>query len=445
MTWKAGRNDIIFISIVVLVHLLFFLSACHYTRIFMGDSFEYIYEAINIKKDGWFYSGNPALPALPEYMTQRQPGYPLFLLSVYMFTINNWVVLVLQNILSVINIMYIRHTFGRRGYQKRYDWLLLLFVVGYPSQFINANNIAPEILLQTCTLFYLGNFIKLWQTGRPANALVMSLWLAGGLMVKPVLYPFAAVHLILLLVMALKNRADMKRLAAAALLPLAVVLLYNYSNYTRTGKFHFSSNQAFNAIYYFAAYFSQRNGAEAGQYFLRQERAATAEIPDYKTRYDYANRRGLTLLKENFVPYMGFHFKNAARILIEPGKAEIDLFTGRLTYGRLYSKADEGFYATVRKEGMVNGARLFLAANPSMPFILAILCINCIKIAGLALWLWSRRVAVQVRLFVFLLIGYFALAAGPIANTRYFLPVSLIAAVCAAMAVGYRNTPRPQK
>ena len=74
MALKFNRRDKIFIGIIVLVHVVFFLLAYGYKRIYMGDSFEYIYEALNIKKYFFFYSGNPAMPIVPECMTQRQPG-----------------------------------------------------------------------------------------------------------------------------------------------------------------------------------------------------------------------------------------------------------------------------------------------------------------------------------------------------------------------------------
>ncbi len=63
MNTRFDRHDKIFIGTIVLVHGLFF-SCWHanYTRIYMGDSFEYIYEALNIKKYFFFYSGNSSLP-----------------------------------------------------------------------------------------------------------------------------------------------------------------------------------------------------------------------------------------------------------------------------------------------------------------------------------------------------------------------------------------------
>jgi len=114
-----NKQDKIFIGIVVLVHAVFFIMACVFKRIYMGDSYEYIYEALNIKRYIFFYSGNPAMPITPEYMTQRQPLYPLFLLGVYTFAINNWIVLLLQNCISVFNVYYLRKVITKIGYNQR--------------------------------------------------------------------------------------------------------------------------------------------------------------------------------------------------------------------------------------------------------------------------------------------------------------------------------------
>ncbi len=436
---KQGKT---FIGIIVLVHVVFFLLAYRYTRIYMGDSYEYIYEALNIKDSFFFYSGNPILPIEPEYMTQRQPGYPLFLLSVYLFTINNWVVLVLQNVLSVFNIYYARKMLLRLGFDEKYDWVLLLFIVAFPSQFINANTIAPDILLQTCTVLYFGSFIKLWQNRELKPAVSMSLWLVAGLIVKPVLYPFAIVHLVFVPALFMYWKMKLQRVLVIAIVPLCAVLLYNYSNYTRTGKFHFSSNQAFNAIYYYYPFVSATQGMDSANNFLRNERANINAIPAYNERYDYANERGIAMLKGNIAPYMMFHLKNSARIFVDPGKAEMDLFTGRLTYGKLYSKKAEGFFATWKSKGF-SGMGEYLHSNPSMPFVLLVLLFNCLRAVGLLLFFLNRNTNGIVRLFTFMQIGYFAVAAGPIANTRYFIPVSLIAIGCASLGyMGYFKTRR---
>jgi len=427
---KFNRKDKIFISIIVLVHVVFFLLACGFKRIYMGDSMEYIYEALNIKKYFFFYSGNSVMPISPEYMTQRQPLYPLFLLGVYLFTINNWIVLVLQNLLSVLNICYCRKALKNLGYKEKYDWLLLLFIAAYPAQFINANTIAPDILLQTFTLLYFGNFISLVQKKQLRYALFMSLSLVAGMLVKPVLYPFVIAHVFILVAVGIHHKILMQRTVLVAIMPLCAVLLYNYWNYTRTGKFHFTSNQAFNASYYYYPFISQREGVDSANKFLQKERAAYADKEIFKFQYDYANERGTELLKQNFFPYMAFHLKNSARIFIEPGKAEMDLFTGKLTYGMLYSKEQTGFYATWKNKGL-SGMGEYVRNNPSLLFAVLILIFNCIRLLGLFYFFMDRKVHWLVRFFVFTFACYFALAAGPIANTRYFLPVSLIVIGCA--------------
>ncbi len=437
MAIKLNRQDKIFISIIALVHIVFFLLACSYKRIFMGDSPEYIYEALNIKQYFFFYSGNPAMPIVPEYMTQRQPLYPLFLLCVYLFTVNNWVVLILQNVLSIVNIYYCRKVFISIGYQVKYDWLLLLFIIACPSQFINANTIAPDILLQTFTLLYFGNFIYLVQRKEFKYAVGMSLALVAGMFVKPVLYPFVVVHLFIIIIVAIQQKMKLQRPVLIAIVPLCAVFMYCYGNYLRTDKFHFTSNQSFNAIFYYYTWFSSKEGTDSAGKFLLKERQAISEIPDFKDRYDYSNARGIELLKQNFVPYMAFHLKNSARMFIEPGKAEMDLFTGKLTYGRLYHKEQTGFFATLKSKGW-DGMGAYIHNNPSLPFVMLVLLFNCIRLIGLVAFFFRRNIHWLLRVFTFILLVYFAVAAGPIANTRYFLPVSLIAIGCAMMGfLGY--------
>jgi hypothetical protein len=434
MSTRFERKDKIFIGTIVLVHVVFFLLACKFTRIYMGDSFEYIYEALNIKQYNFFYSGNAAMPIETEYMTQRQPLYPLFLLSVYMFTVNNWIVIVLQNLLSVFNIIYARKVFARIGYNKKYDWVLLLLIICYPSQFINANTIAPDILLQTFTLLYFGMFVQWLQTRQLKFGIWMSLALVAGLMVKPVLYPFVLPHILIVIVVAIHQKIKMQRPILIALIPLCAVLAYNEMNLERTGQFHFSSNQAFNAGYYFFPYISKHYSPDSAKKFWFDERAKYLAIEDYPERYQYGNRRGMQLLKQNFVPYMLFHLSNSLRIFIEPGKAEIDIFTGKLTYGKLYSKRQEGFYVALKKNGIM-GMGPYISDNKSL-FVVFIVFLVCLwRLTGFIRFFFRHEVHWLIRSFVLGLVVYFAIATGTIANTRYFLPVSLI--VIGSAVIGF--------
>ncbi len=428
------KRDNLFLGIIIFTHLLFLLLACYFKKIYMGDSSEYIYEALNIKNLFFFYSGNPAMPIEPELMTQRQPLYPLFLSIVYVFKINNWFIIILQNVLSIYNIFYCRKIILKFNFNKQYDWLLLLLIISYPAQFINANTITPDILLQTFTLFYFGNFISLIQVKHPKYAIKMGLALIAGFMVKPVLYPFVLFHIVILIVYAVYSKIKLQRIVVIALIPLIAVLFYNYWNYTRTQKFHFSSNQAFNAIYYYYPFISNNYGADSANRFLLKERTIIASIPLYRDRYDYANNRGIQLLKENFLSYSFFHIKNSFRIFFEPGKAEIDLFTGKLTYSQLYSKKQAGFYYLIKTKDWSGIFRYFQTNLSIIPVFIALL-FNFIRTIAMVYFFFNKNINLLLRLFLFIFVFYFAMAAGPIANTRYFLPVSLLVIFAATLSL----------
>jgi hypothetical protein len=427
-----GKKDLKFILFLIFVHAIFFTMALLYKRIYNGDSFEYVYMALNIKEKGWFYSGNPALPVVKEYLTLRPPVYSIILAVVYTFIVNNWVVIVLQNLVSILNILVLRRTMRLLGYKRKYDYIFMALVMLYPAQFIHANTLAPDIILQTCTVLYFHQFVMLILVKHWKYALFMSLTLIAGFLIKPVLYPFSWVHCIILLAVATKYKLGLLRFSAVSVVPIIALMLYMSWNYGRTGKAHFSSTQSFNAIYYYYFYFANKNGLTEAKTFLKQERQKLDSIPVFKDRYDYANERGVLLLKSNFIPYMSYHLMHSARLLVNPGKGEMDLFVGRETLGGLYSAPKESLGAAIKKDGLA-GINKYLRVNPTLALAMVVAVFNFIRLIGLGIFLFNRKTKIWIRIFVAGFICYFAITAGPIENTRYFIPVSLIAIGCAAL------------
>lgn len=424
------RPKFVFSAVIIFAHILFFSLAWYYERIFNGDSFEYILEAINIKDHFFFYSGSTALPLSEEYKTLRTPGYPVFLALIYSISTNNWLVLFFQNILSAINIFYFRKILLEHGYNDKYYWLLLVFITGFPIQFIYANVIAPEILLQTFVLIYFRHVLLFITRKKGDHALKMSLALLFGLFVKPVLYPFAVFHFLMLLIYGPAQRVNWKKCLIAALLPVAGISLYSFWNYERTGKFHFTSIQSFNAIYYYHNYYQAKNGVKAGREFLDSERRKIAALPEFKDRYDYAHERGISLLKDHFFSYTACHLKRSALFFLEPGKGEIDLFTGKMTLGNLYASRTQSF-KEVLKSGSVKAVFRFMSDHPSAWMAVLILMLNILKTGGVLLFIRFAKINPLAKWFTILFFAYFALITGPISNTHYVLPVSLAFAGCA--------------
>ena len=439
------KADKIFLPALVTVHAVFLLLALHYGHIYNGDSLEYIYAAVNIKDHGLFYSGSLSRPLVPELLTFRTPLYPLLLAAIYCLAANNWIVIVLQHVLSVCDILLLRKGLVQLGYTSRYDWLLLLLLVAYPAQFMHAGIIEPEILLQFFVLLYVYQLLLFFKTKKTKHAWMMSLALAAGLFTKPVLYPYTILHVLLICLMVFRRRAGFPhpwRRAVIAVLPLCAIFGYNAWNEARTGKFHFTSNQSFNAVYYFYFYKSSTEGIASAKKFLREEREKMAAMPAFKDRYDYANRRGKALLKENFPGYIVYHLKHSLRFFVDPGKGDMDLFTGRLTYNDLYTAEGKDYYSVIREYGWWEGNRRFLNNNPAMIPAGIVFLFNLARIAGLLLFVRSRQAPAGVRWFTLFFLAYFALLTGPIATPRYVLPVSLVytgAAVLGFMFAGRRR------
>ncbi len=429
---KPTRADLRFLLSLIAVHTLYFIAAMYYGCIYNGDSQEYIDMAHNISK-GWLYAGDLSRPLQAELLTLRPPGYPLFMGLIYLVVKSNWAILIVQNALSIFNIMYLRYAIRSIGYTRRYDWVLLAFVLIYPSQYINTNNITPDLLLQTTVILYFSSFIRFVLHKNWRYALYMSLWLIVGLMIKPVSYPLVYIHALAMLLAGVIVYKDLLHSFLCAILPVLVVIGYGYFNFHRTGRLHFSSTQSFNAIFYYFNYYKETKGPDEARSFLDRERATIDTMGLFSDRYNYANRRGMQLLKQNFGGFMLYHSKHSVRMLIEPGKGEIDMFTGRLTLEKLYDLHDKsGFYATMKEKG-ANGLQDYVARNPSFPIAMVVLAFNLLRLAGMLLFFFSRRIDIRIRVFAFLLIAYYVFVAGAIAHIRYFMPVSLIAMGCAAI------------
>lgn len=420
-----GKRVLPFIAIITLVHVCFFLLATRFTRIYMGDSYEYVYMALNIKDHFLFYAGNPALPLLTKNFTLRPPGYSFFLLAVYFFSVNNWLVLVVQNLISIGNILLLRRILFYLGYATRYDALLALFILAFPAQFIYANTIAPDLLLQTCVLFYFYQMVLLVRSRKAKNGWFAALAITYGVFTKPILLLFLPLHVVLMVVCLWKLPAR-RAVFFSVLLPLGFVLLYNFWNLQRTGKFHFTSIQPWNAMNYnVRMYQEQKIGMSRAEVFMEKERAIWNRQKSFSDWYDYGNDRSMQFLKQHFWSYMAFHLRYTFQFFIHPGKGEIDLFTGALTYARFYQKKDKRIAEVLRATPVMQLPNYF-ARHPSVIVMFIVLLFNFLKVAGALLFYFDPTRSWRYKLLTIALLFYFAFLTGPLANTRYQLPVSLI-------------------
>lgn len=425
------RATLRFALVLLLWHAGFYALTLHYGVLYMGDSWEYVTAGYNILEHGKLYSGSPSLPVVEEYMTQRTPLYPAFLAAVYASGGTNWTAVLLQGLLSAASLLVLRATLLRIGYNPRHDWLLLLLLLTFPPQYIHAMWVEPEALLQLFTVAYFHAWVLFAQEKKAQHAWTMSVWLALGLLTKPVLYPFVVAHVAALAFAVFRWRIS-KTVLLAAMIPLLVVIGYRQVNKVRTGHAHFSSNGAFNALYYAYPFYQHRWGTDSAAAWLKFQRAAVNRLPRFADRYAEAERLGAAFVRGHWLQYLPFHARGSARLLVYPGKADIDLFTRKLSYGKLYGVVHPGAIQPPRHgaEPLAQGSRI---EQPSALLALAVFIFNVARLVGFGIFLADKRQSRAVRAALLFLVVYFAWIAGPIAVPRYLLPVWPLMAGAAAL------------
>ena len=418
--------------LIACYHMLWFLGAVCWRHIYNGDSYEYFYLAQNLKH-GFYYSGNPALPVKDIEVSLRMPLYAWFLSFIqFVFGPYNLIVLVFQNILSILNCWLVYRFFKRFFQFKKYTWIYWIFIMGYPAQCLFANMIVPDIVLQLFLLLYVNNWLLYEKVKSGKHFWLMSLYLILAMAVKPVVYPLIILHFVYSLWQVFRLRKV--RFFFAGIIPLLLILSFGFWNRERTGIYHISSVQPHNLIdYNIYTFHVAKYGTGAADKMKRKAHAIIDREPSYATRYAKAEALAKDTIKSNLASYALFHLGKSLRYFIEPGKSEMDLFTGYTTYLELKDSSRLNFRKSLEHTG-VSGAWQYFLSYPYWPLILLIVLINCLRFFGFLYFFFDRKNPFVLRLIIFLFVGYFAVITGPVSNyTRYFLPVLLFVSVCSAM------------
>lgn len=414
--------------LIIVLHAIWFAAGMLWKHFYNGDSYEYIYLAESISK-GHYYGANPVLPVIDYRMSSRTPAYPLFLLTFYtLLGKGNIAVLLFQNLLSIASCWMMLKAFQRITTARTFQWIYLLFVAFYPAQMFFATTLAPDTLLQFFLMLYFSQLLLSLNDHKPARILYMSLWLILAAMVKPVLYPFLFLHGVFAIWCSFRSRARIVLLTG--MLPVVVLILYGCWNQERTGLFHISSIQSNNLLNYNAkSFLASQRGQPYADSVVSAIKANMETMSGLKPKYEYASREAATIIKSDLPAYAWFHAKESLRYFIEPGKSELDLYTGYLGYD--FDPKGPSFYKGYREHG-VAGAWQYLKSYPWLYLVLFVFLFNLLRIVGLCLFVFNRKWPFALRLFTLCYILYFAAVTGPVSNTRYFLPVLLVMSGAAA-------------
>jgi hypothetical protein len=386
------------------------------------DSGRYLQAAENLRAFGELYARPwttvPRGQDVQEF-TIRSLGYPLAVYALGSERTLPVLLLLVQNLLSLLNLGLVLRWWNSLMQPSRVDWLWAsVAIFSFPAQFIYASVVMSEMVMQTLALLIVVAGLLFIRTLKCRFAFGAAVAVTLGLLVKPVFYPLAGGLALLGTILAWRSR----RLAlfAIGLVPLVSVLFYMGWNYQRTGYFHYSSIAEINLLHYNAAgVVRQAQGAAAEEQWVSGVLAEANAQPSFAGQQHLIRARATTVLLAHPVLYARQHAQGMAAFFLDPGRFDVAQFF------RLKQIGVSGLLTSVRDGSLLQAfAKLPLGL---MAFLAIILSANVVR-AVLALrgFLLLGSGGPLVRIGRWLAAGlllYVALLTGPLGAARFLVPV----------------------
>lgn len=387
------------------------------------DTGRYIQAAENLRQYGQLFArpwtGNiPRGQAIQEF-TIRPVGYPLVVWGLN--GAGGWpvILLVFQNLLSLLNLGVVLDWWARAEKLKTVHWIWAVAgILTFPAQLIYANAVMSEMLLQTVVVVLVSMsllFIKTRQKGYFAGAAGMVIL---ALLLKPVFYPLAVVAVGLGILLAAWQRR--LSLALIGVIPLAIVGLYMSWNEQRTGYFHFSSIAEINLLQYNAAgVVRQLEGPGAEEKWVDAVLQQANAQSDFGARQRLIRAQAVAMLWAHPMGYARQQVQGMAAFFTDPGRFDVSQFLGLppLAGGGLLAQVRAGTLlraVTNLPLPLLGGLAIVLLAN-IVRLVLAVRGFGRLSTSGPMLR-YGRWVAVGLLLYV-------AILTGPLGAARFLMPV----------------------
>ena len=388
------------------------------------DSGRYVQAADNLRIHGKLYARPwPDIPpqgqAVQEF-TIRPIGYPLAVLGLQAGIARSVVLLVVQNLLSLLNIGLVLSWWSRWAQPKTRQWIIAVAgVLSFPAQLIYANAVMSEMLLQTAAVAMVGSGLRFIETRRTWYFAGIVGAAIAALLLKPVFYPL--VMIVAALGVWLAWRGKRMSLAIIGLIPLVVAVLYMDWNKERTGYFHFSSIAEINLLHYNAAGVVRRiAGPAAEEKWVASVLLKANAQPTFKARQHVIQARAWAMLWAHPVVYARQHVQGMAVLFLDPGRFDVSHFLQMEPSshaGGLLAEAQTGNLMRALGRlplGMMGVLGLVLLANAAR-LVLAVQGLWRLKDSEPRLR-YGRWAALGLLLYV-------ALLTGPLGAARFLVPV----------------------
>ncbi|MDZ4839881.1 MAG: hypothetical protein SGJ04_07730 [Bacteroidota bacterium] len=418
ITLQLGPKFKLLMLVVTVLHLgLYFtqMQTMHYDT---ADSIEYKNAAENLAVYGKLYCGDLSNveDKDSDLISKRPIAYPVFLILTYVPIGGVWLILLLQNLISIFTYFLLFNLIQRwvSNPNLLFTIILLALILLIPSPIIYANMVMSECLL-TATVFTL--FYLLMSGEYKHRRLLIICLVTITAFIKPVMFPLVFISPIFLFYLYPKGSIILK------LLPCTTVLAYIIFIHSLSGVYTFSSISGYNLAHYNA--YQLLNRVQNDTLPANSEKwLDNVILENNKLNYpDYVKFRGksaIDILMQFPLQYSIFHLKGALLMLIDPGNFEYKI----LMYGNVYRAGylDKGL-AAVKNFSQINLTYLLLSGLGKVVILI-----------GTLLYMYNRKVPRQVKLGILGYILYMVSITGPIGANRFGLPFVFIMVYCTAIS-----------
>ena len=403
---------------LAVIHLIFFLLALRNGNIaFSVDSTEYLNQAENIREHASWYAGSSSTPHDDFLESRRPPLYGFFIFLVHIVSSNNFFLLALQNLMSIAVLILTAFMFWLlTGKRIANQWLVILPLLLFPTQFVYANMIMADVLFQF--LIISGFLFFIQSVRRPDSFLYFCIFISLAILTKPVFYAFCLIVPVIALLFYTKGIYKLSNVYIS-LIPLLTVATISTINYSKTGYFHYSSvNEKFISEY--GAYLAVGDkGDISAQQKIDSLLSEANKQPDFKSYCKYINKESLFLIKENKARFVMMQLKGMANFFIDHGRFDLMAFFVNPDYVQT-----EGWKQKYEEQGWQGVFSYLKTFNPFLLLFLILASVfNLIMVVVLVRFLFAHKIAILFRLLLLLFVIYMVVFTGVVGCSRYRMAI----------------------
>ncbi len=399
--------------VLAAIHFAFFICAMNGAHTELKDSAEYLSQSRNIQGGAGWYCGNLQLPFQEALLSQRPPLYGLFLSVLQVPPSSHAILFLLQGVFCFFN-CWLAYRITQMIVNKKIGALLFLLpLVVFPTQFIYANMVMSEMLFQTFLLVAIYFGVQYLRRNRGSDLWKHQLIMTCTFLVKPITVLLPFVFFFLLAFYLYRKRETLLPLFTF-ILPLSVVTVVCWHNYSQTKVVEYSSISRKLMINYNVYLLTEEiKGPEKAFAEIDSVQKAATMLP-YPEQVELISSFCLNRIGEHPFRYMSLHLYGAWRFFMDPCNWELNhFFHADSGEKHIYKLADPSSNRILSQR---NGWLLMLYTGISV-------LVNLLLLLTFLIAILLKNTDAKFRVFLAVIVLYFACMTGPSASSRFRLPV----------------------